>query len=576
MANENEIQNKVDEILLDEYDLGEILFDDSSADDVSFDSIEAELEAEIEQDISDLELLEEDKEKIGNPSTLGDVIKNEIWEQFLNQVAVTAGEDFIKANRGLKLDLRDEAHIQTTENFEKGKIATHNTEIDYQQRYDDWQANFVKDENGNIVTHKTRTGKDEATLVKGARKPFDDKRPSGSAENHTDMDHTVSAAEIIRDPGANAHMTKDEQIDFANSDKNLYEMDSSLNRSKGDKSTSEWLDNPNSSGQKPDEIFDISEEEKAKMRQKDEEAREEFDKRKKEGEERSKAAGKKSQREEAFRIGGAALRAVVMQLLAELVKDIIGKLVAWFKSAEKSLKTLLEHIKVAISKFISNIKQHLVNAGNTLLTVVATAIIGPVVAIIKKAWMVIKQSWASLKEAIAWLKDKKNANKPTSVKIMEVGKIVIAGMSAISAVVLGEVIEKALTTIPVFAIEIPLIGSLANIIGILMGAVVSGVVGAIAINLIDKRLAKKQKSDNVIQQINKGNEILKKQETLINVKKANLDYQKENTIDSVSKRHKTAGEIIRKSAEEILNDEDDHDNTEAFDEMDSEIESIEW
>lgn len=57
--------------------------------------------------------------------------------------------------------------------------------------------------------------KEEATLVKGARKPFDEGRPSGSDENHTDMDHTVSAAEIIRDPAANAHMTEEEQIAFA-------------------------------------------------------------------------------------------------------------------------------------------------------------------------------------------------------------------------------------------------------------------------------------------------------------------------------------------------------------------------
>lgn len=88
-------------------------------------------------------------------------------------------------------------------------------------------------------------------MVKSARKPFDESRPRGSAERHTDMDHTVSAAEIIRDPAANAHMTKKEQIDFANSEANLYEMDLSLNRSKGDKSTTEWLDNPNSKGQKP-------------------------------------------------------------------------------------------------------------------------------------------------------------------------------------------------------------------------------------------------------------------------------------------------------------------------------------
>lgn len=190
----------------------------------------------------------------------------------------------------------------------------------------------MKDENGNVVTHQTRSSKEEATLVKGSRKPFDEGRPTGSVENHTDMDYMVSAAEIIRDLAANAHMTKDEQIAFANSDANFNEMDSSLNRSKGDKSMTDWLDNPNSSGQKPDEIFDISAEDEAKLRQKDAEAREEYEKQKKEAEQKSIEAGKKSRKEEAFRIGGKALRAVLIQLLAELVREIIAKLVKWFKA----------------------------------------------------------------------------------------------------------------------------------------------------------------------------------------------------------------------------------------------------
>ena len=220
MAKENAILNE-EEIL---YEGFEEPFD--------FDELEEKLQSQLDEELADMQFLAEEKEKIGNPDNLGEVIMDVVWEQFLNQVAVTAGEDFIKENRGLHLDLRKEAHIQTTENFADGKIATHNTEINYQERYDDWQANFVKDENGKVVTHKTRTGKEEATLVKGARKPFDEGRPSGSVEKHTDMDHTVSAAEIIRDPAANAHMTKEEQIAFANSEANLNEMDSLCNEAK--------------------------------------------------------------------------------------------------------------------------------------------------------------------------------------------------------------------------------------------------------------------------------------------------------------------------------------------------------
>ena len=113
-----------------------------------------------------MQFLAEEKEKIGNPDNLGNVIMDVVWEQFLNQVAVTAGEDFIKENRGLHLDLRNEAHIQTTENFANGKIATHNTEIDYQKRYDDWQSNFQKDPNIKYKTSNYRYNEEQQVWEK--------------------------------------------------------------------------------------------------------------------------------------------------------------------------------------------------------------------------------------------------------------------------------------------------------------------------------------------------------------------------------------------------------------------------
>lgn len=541
-----------------------------------FDELEEKLQSQLEEELADMQFLAEEKEKIGNPDNLGNVIMDVVWEQFLNQVAVTAGEDFIKENRGLHLDLRKEAHIQTTENFAEGKIATHNTEIDYQQRYDDWQSNFVKDENGNVVTHQTRSGKEETTLVKGARKPFDEGRPTGSVENHTDMDHTVSAAEIIRDPAVNAHMTKDEQIAFANSEANLNEMDSSLNRSKGDKSMTDWLDNPNSSGQKPDEIFDISAEDEAKMRQKDAEAREEYEKQKKEAEQKSIEAGKKSRKEEAFRIGGKALRAVLMQLLAELVREIIAKLVKWFKSSKKALDSLLDSLKEAIHSFIGKMKQHLINAGNTVFTTVATAIIGPIVGTIKKVWIMLKQGWSSLKNAIAYIKDPANKGKPIGRLLMEVGKIVIAGMTGIGAMLLGEVIEKGLMTIPIFAVEIPLLGSLANILGIFLGAVVAGIIGAIAINIIEKQIAKSMKQENVDAQITKGNEILRTQHQLQVVNEAKLDHTKSVAAQNIHERHSAAANMMADSVENIRkNCATDESVDDAFDDIDKLFEELE-
>lgn len=539
MAKENAIldsEKKLNEDMIETFD---------------FDELEEKLQSQLEEELADMQFLTEEKEKIGNPDNLGKLIMDVVWEQFMNQVAVTAGEDFIKANNGLHLDLRKEAHIQTTDNFAKGKIATHNTEINYQERYDNWQANFVKDERGNVVTHKTRSGKDEATLVKGARKPFDEERPNGSAEKHTDMDHTVSAAEIIRDPAANAHMTKEEQLEFANSSANLNEMDSSLNRSKGDKSMSEWLDNPNANGQRPDEIFDISDEDDAKLRQKDAEAREEYEKRKKEAEQRSIKEGKKSRRKEAFRIGEKALRTILMQLLAELVKEIIAKLVKWFKSAQKALNTLLDSLKEAIHSFIGKMKTHLINAGNTVISTVATAIIGPVFGTIKKVWMLLKQGWSSLKNAIKYIKDPANKGKPLGLLLMEVGKIVIAGLTGTGALLLGEVIEKGLMTIPIFAIEIPLLGSLANILGIFFGAVVAGIIGAIAINLIEKQVEKSMKRENISAQIKKGNEILNLQHQAQVVSEAKIEHIESNGAKAIHERHVAAANMMADSVNSI-------------------------
>ena len=526
-------------------------------DSMNFDELEKKLNSELEEQMADLKGLELDREKIGNPDTIGHTVMDVVWEQFINQVGVIAGEDFIKENRGLTLDLRDSAHIQTTEDFEKGKLATHNDKIDYKQRYNSWQENFQHDEKGNIITHQTRTGRKEATLAPGARRPFDQGRPVGSAERGTDMDHTVSAGEIIRNSEANTHMTQKEQIEFANSDANLYEMKAEHNRSKGDNPTNEWLDTPNRKGQKPNEIFDIPEELEKKYREKDKEARAEFEKQKKKGEQRSIETGKQSQKEEAIRIGGKALQAVAMGLLASLIKDIISKLISWFRTGNRKLSTFIDSIKAAIKSFVSNLKGHLINAGNTFVTTITTAIFGPVIGMIKKAWIFLKQGYKSVKEAITFLKDPANKNMPLSLKMMEVGKIVIVGLTAGGAIVLSEVIEKGLMTFPVFAFEIPLIGSLASLIGMFLGALVSGLIGALALNLIDKLIAKKLKSINTQQQIEKKNEILATQGQLNQVVAKKVEKTRNETIASIKERHAEAADIMKESISKIMSNSED-------------------
>ena len=556
------------------------------SDSFDFDELEEKLQSQLEDELADLEFLQEEKEKIGNPDNLGNVIMDVVWEQFMNQIAVTAGEDFIKENNGLNLDLRSEAHIQTTENFANGNIATHNTKIDYKERYDNWQSNFQKDPNVENKTsnfrynedqqvwekHDTRSDSWKKVLNKGARDDFDKGRPTGKNTNNTNMDHTVSAAEIIRDPGSNAHMTRDEQVDFANSEKNLNLMDSAANQSKSDSTMSEWLDSERD-GKKAAERFNVDEE---ALRKKDKEAREEYDKQKKEAEKKSVEAGKQSQKEEAFRIGGKALRAVVMQLLADLVKEIIAKLVKWFKTAKKGLDMLLESLKEAIHSFIGKMRKHLINAGNTVFSTVATAIIGPIFGTIKKVWMLLKQGWKSLKDAVNYIKSPENKGKPIGRLLLETGKIIIVGLTGAGAIVLGEVIEKGLMAIPIFAVEIPLIGSLANILGIFLGAVVAGIIGAIAINLIEKRVEKSQKSENVKDQVSKGNKVIKLQHQVRIVSEAKLEHDKANAANVIKERHAIAANMMSESLENIaVNCKEDESIQNTLDDIDRLLEGLE-
>ncbi|MBL3890792.1 cation diffusion facilitator family transporter [Bacillus cereus] len=540
-------------------------------DSFDFDELENKLQSELDIQLSDLDVLQDEREKIGNPENLGNTIMNVVWEQFTNQIAAKAGEDFIKENRGLTLDLRKEAHIQTTENFEKGKIAKHNTKIDHQKRYDDYQARFQKDDNGEIKTKTDRrSGKEQKVLNKDARHDFDKGRVQGSASVH--KDHTVPTAEINRDPEANAHLSRDEQVAFANSEKNLNDLDSLANQSKGDSSMNDWLASKRD-GKKPAERYNINEEE---LRERDSIAREEYEKKKQEGIQKSIETGKQSRKEEAFRITGKALRTAVMLMFTEFIKEVIGKLVKWLKSAQKNLNTLIDHIKEAISSFISKLKTHLKNAGNTVLTTIFTAIYGPVVATIKKVWILLKQGWKSIKEAISYLNNPDNKDKPISIRLLETGKIVMAGVSAVSAIVLGEAIEKGLMTIPFLVVEIPLLGNLANLIGLLTGGLTAGIIGAIAINLIDKAIEKNQITHNVGKQIEKRNEVLNTQSQLIDLKSEKLAHTKKKVSDSITERREKAKIEMNQSLNAIFNEDllNSKNNKDSFDEMEQIIKGL--
>lgn len=271
-------------------------------------------------------------------------------------------------------------------------------------------------------------------------------------------------------------------------------------------------------------------------------------------------------------------------LLRKLGRKIIAGLVSWLKEEKMNLSSFLQSVKTSISEFIDALKKNPSEAIKAGLTSLFSAILGPIVGTVKKIWSLLKTGWKSLKKAFNYLRSPETKTQPFSVTALEVSKILIGGLAAGEGLVLGEVIEKGiLSAAPVIgAFSIPLFGTVANLLGMFLGALISGVVGAIALNFIDKVLAKKRKDMNTIAIIQQNNKILSVHHQYLEVLTEQKEKVKKNVADSIAHRHAEAGAVfndyISKIDDNMSKIDDsmskiDNDMSEIDNDM-SEIESI--
>ena len=228
---------------------------DFEAEETNLDELEQILEAELEEKYEDLDLLKEEREHINNPDHLGETIMNVVWEQFMNQVATTAGEDFIKENGGLKLNLSNEAHIQTPENFAKGKIATHNhiSREQLEQNYNRYENTPHKEFREQYVNPgMDATLKRAGTLKKdgidtvtdiytGRQIPTDTKLGNGKNNpKAAQREHVKPSADVYKNPSLQMANSNEELADIINNPENLQGYTTAeRNNRKSDKSANE-------------------------------------------------------------------------------------------------------------------------------------------------------------------------------------------------------------------------------------------------------------------------------------------------------------------------------------------------
>jgi len=264
---------------------------------------------------------------------------------------------------------------------------------------------------------------------------------------------------------------------------------------------------------------------------------------------------------EALKVTGKALKAAVLQLLTEFLREIVKKFISWLGEKEKNFGTFIAKVKEAISNFMSNLSHHVLGVGQSMVTMLATSIIGPVVGTFMQVWTFIQQGWRSLTDAIDYLKNPENKNKSTSVKMLEIGKIIVAGVTAAGAIVLSSAIGATLLSIfPPLGVEIPLLGRLSGLIGTFMGATVAGIAGAFVLKLIDQMIVDKQLDELTNKKIDKYNNKLIVQDQMNAVGMALVQVDKMESLSQMEDRHHQAAEIMRDELSFLLEEKEKNDN----------------
>lgn len=404
---------------------------------IDYEDLDRQLQDLLRDKSMELEELRLEMSSIVDRSNVIDSISQVIWEQFILQIAGSAGEEFIEENRNLKLSLDKADHILSEQGFMEGHLPTHNAAHieEYQARKEAWERSFA-DASHHTLTHD-------------ARKPFDATRDMGSSA--LAKDHTISVKEIIVDPTAATYMTIEEKVRFGNdTEVNLKDLDARANQSKRDHPMEEWLSSTRD-GKRPAERFDIDEEE---LRKRDKQAREAWQQRKDEAKEKAVEEGKRSLQEEAGRAVNYALTAVSLALLAKLTRSVCGHVVMWLKEKPRKTKVLFERLKRSISGFFFDFKNNLALSADVALTVVLTQIFGEIISLLRKILLFVKIGGKTLLEVRRYLRDEENQHKPAEQVMLEVGKIAVAGLCSAGGVGLGltitTLLDVAIRPLPLF------------------------------------------------------------------------------------------------------------------------------
>ena len=504
---------------------------------LNYDELEELLEQQFEMEFSNLESLQTEFKEIGSPDKLSEVILDEIWNQFGNQIG---------------LDMTSDTLLKQY-NDNKGKPKEY-TKVIGKSILEDKRFKDAK----NNMKDKLRSGtlKDEYT---GKTLKINEK---------VNLDHVVPRKQIFENPWRK--IADIETVDLANKSENLSATNESLNKSKGAKSNSDYIKNKElrernlrEQVKKANEKIDkmnISDAEKRNLKAENNKRLNDKlaadSKKMLKSEKTAKKAinkdiAKKASVRMANKAGRDAVKAMFIAALFGMLKEIMNALVRFFKSKKRSFDTFLDEMKNALHSFFSKIKDFIKVGIDSFVGSIAGEIIGAINQKLQKITNVVKQIFGSIRESISYLSNPENQSHSTEIKISHISKIITSALVGVGAMFLGEYFEKYLLTISGMQTSIPLLGTLANILGMFLASLLTGILGAIIINGLDGFISRKLQEENKKQQADKKNELLRIQDVQIFVAEENVAIKRNQIFSKMAQNHQKLRELLGNVQEDI-------------------------
>lgn len=300
-----------------------------------FDELEEKLQSELEFKLSELDILKENQEQIGNPDNLGKIVQDVVWEQFANQIG---------------LDITDETLIQKYDR-------------EHPEEYKEVEKRVMKDKAYIEAKNKMKQQQQNGDLVdKYTGKEF-------QKNDRMNVDHVIPKKKLFDSARRKQAGLSVEQL--ANREQNLQPTNESLNKSKGKKSNKEYildkikrekdLIQQNERANKKIENSNLSDlEKKSQIKKNNKRLQDKLDadpdKMLKAQKEAEKAINKDiavgAVKQVGKKAGKDALKVMLVSALFTLLKEIMNGLVRFFKSEKKSMDNFLSEMKSSIKGFL--------------------------------------------------------------------------------------------------------------------------------------------------------------------------------------------------------------------------------